>query len=86
MVAEGKGYLVREATIMGADISEIVTIEPKSKVSFHQFDSPREGAIVNELIEGEEGLQLRFYRLLGLKNVEPDGPEEQRAPMQVGKL
>ena len=71
---------------MGADISEIVTIEPKSKVSFHQFDSPREGAIVNELIEGEEGLQLRFYRLLGLRNVEPDGPEEQRAPMQVGKL
>ncbi len=40
---------------------------------------PREGVIVNELREGADGvLQLRFYGLLGLKNVEAGGPEEMR--------
>ncbi len=78
VVGEGDGYIVREATIMGDDLSEIVTFEPQSKVSFHQFRSPREGVIVNELVEDEAGaLQLRFYCLIGLKNVEPGGPEEQ---------
>ncbi|HEX9461654.1 MAG TPA: SRPBCC family protein [Alphaproteobacteria bacterium] len=77
VVDEGDGYIVREATIFGEDLAEIITFEPMAKVSFHQFKGPREGVIVNELIEGADGaLQLRFYGLLGLKNVEPGGPEE----------
>ena len=83
VVAEGDGYIVREATILGDDLSEIITFEPKHKVSFHQFDSPREGVIVNQLFEDEAGaLQLRFYCLIGLKDVEPGGPEEQAEQTQ----
>lgn len=81
---EGEGFIVRQATILGDDLSEIITFEPKSKVSFHQFNSPREGVIVNELSEDEEGaLQLRFYCLIGLKNVEPGGAEEQAEQTQM---
>lgn len=79
VVQEGKDFIVREAIIQGENLTEIVTFEPMVKVSFHQFKGPREGVIVNELIEDANGiLQLRFYCLLGLKGVTPDGPEEQR--------
>ena len=78
VIGEGKDYIVREATIIGDDLSEIVTFKPMSKVSFHQFDSPREGVIVNQLYEDADGaLQLRFYCLIGLKDVEPGEPQEQ---------
>ena len=84
VIGEGKDYIVREATIMGDDLSEIVTFESKSKVSFHQFESPREGVIVNQLYEDADGaLQLRFYCLIGMKDVEPGGPEEQQEKAQM---
>lgn len=84
VVSEGAGYFVREATILGDDLSEIITFEPKSKVSFHQFDSPREGVIVNQLFKDDDGaLQLQFYCLIGLKDVAPGGPEEQREQAQM---
>ena len=77
VITEGDGYIVREAAILGQDLTEIITFEPMTKVSFHQFKGPREGVIVNELRADAAGaLQLRFYGLLGLKNVEPGGPEE----------
>ena len=79
VLVEGKDYIIREATILGEDISEIVTFESGSKVSFHQFRSPREGVIVNEIKQDPDGsLSLRFYCLLGLRNAEPGGPEEQK--------
>ncbi|WP_043345313.1 AtaL-like protein [Belnapia moabensis] len=71
-------HFVREATVAGADLREIITLEPASKVTFFQATGPREGAIVNELFEDEEGeLQLRFYCYLGLRGRQPGGPEEQ---------
>jgi hypothetical protein len=87
VVAEGDGYLVRDATILGADLREIVTFEPKSKVSFHQVSGPREGVIVNQILEdGHGSLSLRFYCLLGLRDFQQGGPEEQReqATMESG--
>jgi hypothetical protein len=69
---------VREATIAGDDLREIITFEPEKKVSFFQATGPREGAIINELFEDDAGeLQLRFYCYLGLRGKEPGGPEEQ---------
>jgi hypothetical protein len=77
VIQEGEGYIIREATIRGNDITEIVTFEPESKVSFHQVKGPREGVIVNELHEEPDGaLHFRVYCLLGLKGVESGGPEE----------
>jgi hypothetical protein len=78
VVEESPTHFVREATIGGDDLHEIITLEPQSKVTFFQGTGPREGAIINELIEDEAGeLQLRFYCYLGLRGKEPNGPEEQ---------
>jgi hypothetical protein len=87
VVDEGDGYIMREATILGDEIKEVVTFEPKSKVSFHQVTGPREGVIVNQILEQEDGsLCLRFYCLLGLRNSEPGSPEEKKeqAMMESG--
>ena len=80
IVEESNTHLVREATILGDDLTEIITFEPDTKITFFQAISPREGAIVNELFEDEQGdLQLRFYCYLGLRGKEANGPEEQAA-------
>jgi hypothetical protein len=83
LVEESATHFVRDATIGGVDLREIVTLEPQSKVTFFQAAGPREGAIVNELIEDEDGaLQLRFYCYLGLRGKPPNGPEEQAEQAQ----
>lgn len=75
---ESATHFVREATIGGADLREIITLEPGRKVTFFQATGPREGAIVNEIFENEAGvLQLRFYCYLGLRDGEPGSAEEQ---------
>ena len=83
VVEESATHFVREATIGGADLREIITLEPERKVTFFQATGPREGAIVNELYEDDAGaLQLRFYCYLGLRGKAPDGPEEQAEQAQ----
>ncbi|HEX8470604.1 MAG TPA: AtaL-like protein [Brevundimonas sp.] len=77
VVEESATHFIRGATIAGAELREIITLEPERKVTFFQATGPREGAIVNELFEDEDGaLQLRFYCYLGLRDRAPDGPEE----------
>ncbi|SDU23265.1 SRPBCC family protein [Stappia sp. ES.058] len=80
---ESATHLVRDATIAGADLREIIVLEPQRKVTFFQATGPREGAIVNELFEDEAGaLQLKFYCYLGLRDKEPNSPEEQAEQKQ----
>jgi hypothetical protein len=80
IVGESPSHLVREATILGSDLTEIITFEANTKITFFQAISPREGAIINALFEDERGeLQLRFYGYLGLRGKVPNGPEEQAA-------
>ncbi|OWT80865.1 MULTISPECIES: SRPBCC family protein [unclassified Achromobacter] len=83
VVEESATHFVREATIAGADLREIITLEPQHKVTFFQATGPREGAIVNELFEDEAGaLQLRFYCYTGLRGKQPGGAEEQAEQAQ----
>lgn len=83
VVEESKTHIVREATIAGQDLREIITFESGSKVTFFQATGLREGAIINELFEDETGaLQLRFYCYLGLRGKAPNGPEEQAEQAQ----
>jgi hypothetical protein len=83
VVEESPTHFVREATIAGADLREIITLETERKVTFFQATGPREGAIVNELYEDDAGaLQLRFYCYLGLRGKAPGGPEEQAEQAQ----
>jgi hypothetical protein len=77
VVHEGDGFIVREATILGADLSEIISFEPMQKVSFFQRSGPREGVIVNELLEIDGALSMRFYCFLGLRGQEA-GSEAER--------
>jgi len=78
VVEESATHFVREATIAGSDLREIITLEARSKVTFFQATGPREGAIVNELFEDEAGeLHLKFYCYIGLRGKAPNGPEEQ---------
>jgi hypothetical protein len=82
---ESATHFVREATIAGADLREITTLEPQSKVTFFQATGPREGAIVNEVFEDEAGeLHPRFYCFIGLRGKTPNGPEEQAEQAQFG--
>jgi len=77
VVEESASHIVRDATIGGQDLREIITFEEESKVSFFQAAGPREGVIVNELFEDAQGvLQLRFYCYLGLRGKGSGGPEE----------
>lgn len=80
---ESATHFVRDATIAGADLREIIILEPQRKVTFFQATGPREGAIINELFENEAGeLQLRFYCYLGLRGKAPNGPEERAEQAQ----
>jgi hypothetical protein len=80
---ESATHFVRDATIAGADLREIITLEPQRKVTFFQAAGPREGAIVNEVFEDEAGeLRLKFYCYLGLRDKTPNGPEEQAEQAQ----
>ena len=84
VLEESATHFVREATIGGADLREIIILEPEGKVTFFQATGPREGAIINELFEDDAGeLQLRFYCYLGLRGKEPNGPEERAEQEQV---
>jgi len=66
VVEEGTNHIVREATIGGKALRELIAFEDQAKVSFFQAGGPREGVIVNELFEDADGtLQLRFYCYLG---------------------
>lgn len=83
VVEEGATHFVRDATIAGADLREIITLEPEYKVTFFQETGPREGAIINELFEDPTGqLQLRFYCYIGLRGKSPGGPEERAEQAQ----
>ncbi len=80
---ESATHFVRDATIAGADLREIIALEPQRKLTFFQATGPREGAIINELFEDEAGeLQLKFYCYLGLRDKQPGGPEEQAEQQQ----
>lgn len=78
VVEEHADHIVREATIAGDDLREIIAFEPGRKVTFFQAAGPREGAIVNEIVEDAHGeLYLRFYCYVGLRGKPPGGAEEQ---------
>ncbi|TPG11446.1 DUF1857 family protein [Rhodanobacter glycinis] len=80
IVEESDSHWLREATILGDDVTEIITFDAETKITFFQVTSPREGVIINELFEDENGdLQLRFYCYLGLRGKAAHGPEEQAA-------
>lgn len=77
VIEESASHIVRDATIGGRNLREIVTFEPERKVTFFQASGPREGAIINELVSDDDGaLHLRFYCYLGMRDAAPGSREE----------
>ena len=84
VVSDHADFIVREAVILGQKIREIIAFDREKKVSFFQAAGPREGVIVNELFEGDDGvLYLKFYCYLGLRDMAPGCPEEQLEQAQM---
>ena len=55
----------------------------RARSPFSRRPATREGAIINELFEGDGGeLRLEFYCYLGLRDKAPNGPEEQAGRKQ----
>ncbi|NPC55911.1 SRPBCC family protein [Caenimonas soli] len=80
VVVDNPAFIMREAVIMNDPITEIISFVPKTKVSFHQVKSPREGVIVNEILEDSSGeLHLKFYAYLGLLGAAPGSEQEKQA-------
>jgi hypothetical protein len=78
VVEDHASHVIREATIDGAELREIIVFEPGRKVTFFQATGPREGAIINEIVEDDLGeLHLRFYCYIGLRGKPPGGADEQ---------
>jgi hypothetical protein len=83
VIEESATHFIREATIGGTDLRELITLEPDGKVTFFQASGPREGAIINELYEDDHGaLQLRFYCYIGRRGKQPGGAEERAEQAQ----
>jgi hypothetical protein len=62
----------------GQSLREIISFDAEQKVSFFQASGPREGVIINEILEDDSGaLELRFYCYTGPRGKQPNGPEEQ---------
>lgn len=63
VIEESATHFVRNATISGTDLPDIITLEHQHKVTFLQATGPREGAIINELFEDVAGELLAEAKL-----------------------
>lgn len=72
VVEESATHFVREATIAGADLREIVTLEPESKVTFFQATGPREGAEIAFIASGG----VIHIRKLRQRQLQPAGERD----------
>jgi hypothetical protein len=88
VVARGDGWLVREIVDRGDPISERVTFFPEQAVQFERTSGRVLGTILNEIIEDEGALALRFTFSLAVEGVAAGSAEECQfaAEMEHGYL
>lgn len=78
------GFL-REILDFGEPIRELVTVEPKRRITFERLTGRIVGTIVNEIEKDANGhVSLRFTFALEIKGAEPDGPEEKEVRTKMG--
>jgi hypothetical protein len=70
---------VRDITLRGERMRELVTLEPETRVTFERLAGPVLGTIVNEIEEDADGaLRLRFSFNLIVDGMAAGSPEEQQ--------
>jgi Domain of unknown function (DUF1857) len=88
IVERGDGYLVRDIIDRGDPITERVTFFPEHRVQFERLTGRVLGTILNEIVEDEGALALRFTFTLAVAGVAADSAEERQfaAEMEHGYL
>jgi hypothetical protein len=88
VVARGDGWLVRDIIDRGDPITERVTFAPEHTVQFERTSGRVLGTILNEIIEDEGELALRFTFMLAIDGVAAGSAEERQfaAEMEHGYL
>lgn len=77
VLAEGPGWLEREAVIRGEPVRERVTFFPPERVRFERLSGGARGTIENRIEEDRDGaLALRFSFDLEVAGLEPGSPAE----------
>jgi acetylaranotin biosynthesis cluster protein L len=84
----GPDWLTRDIVDNGDPISERVTFHPQRMIKFERTSGRVLGTILNEIIEADGDLLLRFTFTLTIDGVAPGSPEEQAfaANMETGYL
>ena len=67
----------RDIDFRGQRFTERITLEPPHRVTFTRIAGPVLGTIANEIIDGNEGLALRFSFALVVTGVAGGSAEEQ---------
>jgi hypothetical protein len=75
---DGADWLIREIRIAGNTMREKVTFYPESTVEFERLDGIERGTILNEILDQDENLALRFTFTLSREDME-DGSDEEKA-------
>jgi len=83
-VIERKGdRLTREIVDKGDPITEVVTFHPERMVKFERTSGRVLGTILNEIVEDNGDLALRFTFTLSVEGMIPDSAEEQEFASQM---
>ncbi|MBS1678264.1 MAG: DUF1857 family protein [Actinobacteria bacterium] len=72
----GENWIQREIEFRGQRLGERVTLEPEETVRFERTSGPVLGTILNEILEEDGELRLRFSFDLELEGVEAGSTEE----------
>lgn len=76
VVERGDGWLLRDFTLRGEDMQERVTFEPEERVTFVRTRGSVMGSILNEILETDDGLALRFTFSLEADGIAPGSAKE----------
>tara|TARA_R110002072_G_scaffold19444_14_gene72222 strand:- start:81 stop:560 length:480 start_codon:yes stop_codon:yes gene_type:complete len=75
---KGTDWLIRAIRIAGNTMHERVTFRPEHTVEFERLDGIERGTILNEILEPDGGLALRFTFTLSREDM-ADGSDEESA-------
>jgi hypothetical protein len=75
---DGTDWLIREIRIAGNTMREKVTFRPEHTVEFERLDGIERGTILNEILDQDDSLSLRFTFTLSREDME-DGSDAEKA-------
>jgi hypothetical protein len=75
---DGTDWLIREIRIAGNTMREKVTFRPEHTVEFERLDGIERGTILNQILDQDDSLSLRFTFTLSREDME-DGSDAEKA-------